>query len=163
MNKKKYIIVIIILIILIAVIAVFIIKKPKESNTIHKVEEKIENPDFIIKGSETKKIEEKDIEVKEMKIEKEEGQLKIITELINNSEKELNGVNIILELLDKEGNSVTAISSKINEKVLPKKTFIMESYAGINKEIEDITDIRIVSVEKDDEDPFEDMIPVEDE
>lgn len=175
--KKKYIIITISIIITIAIIILgFILYKSQsdkkrnndkipsgEENTV--VDEfgldakDITNPTYDIKDvkqNNSDNSKNSEISVEEMKILKQNSEIKVITILKNNSNKDIKGYYISLELLDDKGNRVTTISDNSDETIPANGTLNIINYASISEDMQNITDARVLKIEKNMDDELTD-------
>ena len=144
--KKKYLLYL--LFSLISLTLVFVLIKN------NKKEVKLEQTSYgsainIIKSTESHKIQNNGIEATEVKLFKLKNSLKVVSTLKNNTESDINGFFIELELLDSSGKTVFPMSVNSDTKIPAGKTVAIENYATLDNTTNEIVDVRIKTIEKD--------------
>lgn len=164
-NKKIYIISGILIFLLIITVIIFTIKNNKTSNENNNEnndneisDEIVENiqsnnyegmPQVItIKSTKENPIEKDNVEVTNIEIIENFGELQVTTTVKNNTNEILNGFFIEIYFLDKDGNEVTSISEDSEEKVEPNEEFSFYNSVTEIPNGKDIINARIGSLEK---------------
>lgn len=168
-NKKIYIfsgILILLLIIVIIILSIINNKEGKENNNENNHEDidmelsdeivenipsnKIEGVSKVINIKSTKEnpIEKDNIEVTNVEIIDNFGDLQATSTLKNNSSEELNGFFIEIDFLDKDGNVVTSIAENSEQKVKPNEEFTFYNSVVEARNTGDIVTARISFIEK---------------
>lgn len=106
------------------------------------------NPDIAIKSSKDKKIEKEEIEAISIKLFKNADNIEVITNLKNNSDKDIEGFFIEIGLLDKDGNEVTVIAENTDAVIKSNETYKLQNYVTMSLENSKIEDAKINRIEK---------------
>lgn len=150
-NKKVYIIITVIILILVASIGIicFMKLKNKNINSKNEVESNIiYNKETNIKSTQENPIKYEEIEATNIDVKYISGTLEIDTTLKNNSNDDIDGFFITIDLLDEKGNTVTSISDNSNEKIGANKEISIKNYVVEEENIDAICNAKIVSFEK---------------
>ena len=172
MNKKKLAFLIVILILILLGIFIIIKCKNNKDENISMpnkqaeiTDENIENI-FNINSSERNPIEKNGVEATALTILKSGDQLEVKTTLKNKTEEDINGYFIEIELLDANGNKVTAIASNSKDSIKAGESIEICNYVSGLENQNQIKGARIKELSKLNmqdsiEKTFDDMEPEE--
>ena len=154
MKNKKIVIsvgvLLIVIIIIIIAIAIFNNKNNSENNTTNQTSESTPSstPTFTIESTKDNPIEMNGIEASSLQIKNNNGDVEIITTLRNNTQENINGFFIEINLLDKDNNIITTISENSKKTIKAYSNHTMTNYISALDNAEDITNAQIVTLEK---------------
>lgn len=160
-NKKKYIFSGILILLLIIIVIIFVIRNNKNNNENPNNEisneavenipsNKIEEVSKVINIKSTKEnpIEKDNVEVTNVEIIDNFGDLQVTSTLKNNNSEELNGFFIEIDFLDEDGNVVTSIAENSEQKVKQNEEFTFYNSVVELNNAGDIVTARISFIEK---------------
>lgn len=143
-NKKTILILSLIIVFSIIFFIVFFIIQKNNTTTTQEP-----NNTQIIKSTNKHKIEKDNLEVKELKIQKSESEISVLSTIINNSDSSINGFFIAIALVDKNGNTLTSVAVNYTEKIEPHKSIDFTNYVtGKEISLDDVSDAQIKLLKK---------------
>lgn len=151
-KNLKIIVLLIILIIFIITVSIILIKRKNKSSNDTNIADGntviVEENKITIKSTKKNKIEKDGIEAEQIGIEILGEQLKIETIVKNNTSETIKGFQIVIDLLDEDGNTLTTISSNETDNLEPKKSVKIDNYADLLENQDKIRSAKIVSIDK---------------
>ena len=146
MKNKKITVIISFIIIVIICFGVFFITR---KNTTNETQSNNEIQQQTIKSTEENKIEKDELEVKEIKIQRNGSEIEVITTIINNSDSTINGFFMDIAILNKDGKVLTSVVANYKENIKPHKSINYKNYVtGEEINVDDVVDAKIKLLEK---------------